>query len=105
LAWSATTIPKATELPVSATADHLDGDGIKSLINTHNAMAGIPQAWEDHGLRLTPIETNLKAVTDAHLLEGELAANEIHRTGRSPQIQGTPAHPFWPNKRANRPLL
>tara|TARA_B100000676_G_scaffold133056_1_gene132119 strand:- start:366 stop:650 length:285 start_codon:yes stop_codon:yes gene_type:complete len=94
LAWSATTIPDATELPVSATADHLDGDGIRRLINALHTMACIPQAWKNHGLRLTPIKTDLERVTAAHLLEGELAANEIHRTGRSPQIQGTPAHPF-----------
>jgi hypothetical protein len=94
LAWSATTIPEATELPVSATADHLNGDGIRRLINALNTMACIPQAWKHHGLRLPPIETDLQTVTAAHLLEGELAANEIHRTGRSPQIQGTPAHPF-----------
>ena len=79
---------------MSATADHLDGDCIRRLIKTLHVVTGIPQAREDHGLRLTPIETDLKTVTAAHLLEGELAANEIHRTGRSPQIQGTPAHPF-----------
>jgi hypothetical protein len=94
LAWSATTIPDATERAVSATADHLDGDGIRRLINALHTMACIPQTWKDHGLRLTSIKTDLQTVTAVHLLEGELAANEIHRTGRSPQIQGTPAHPF-----------
>ena len=79
---------------MSATTDHLDGDRIRRLINTLNMVTGIPQTWENHGLRLTPVEADLQAVTGAHLLEGELATNEIHRTGRSPQIQGTPAHPF-----------
>ena len=87
-------MPDTTELLVSATADHLDGDGIRRLINTLHTMACISQAWKDHGLWLTPIETDLQTVTAAHLLEGELAANEIHRTGSSPQIQGTHAHPF-----------
>ena len=79
---------------MSATTDHLDGDGIRRFLNAVNAVPGIPEAWKDHGLRLTPIEKDLETVTAVHLLEGELAANEIHRTGRSPQIQGTPAHPF-----------
>ena len=79
---------------MSATTDHLDGDGIRRFLNAVNAVAGIPEAWKNHGLRLTPVETDLQTVAGAHLLKGELAANEIHRTGRSPQIEGTPAHPF-----------
>ena len=79
---------------MSATADHLDGDGIRRLISALHTMTFIPQTGKDHGLRLTSIETDLQSVTAVHLLEGELAANEIHRTGRSPQIEGTPAHPF-----------
>ena len=70
------------------------GFASRRLMNALHTMACIPQARNNHGLRLTPIETDLETFTAAHLFEGELAANEIHWTGRSPQIQGTPAHPF-----------